>query len=127
MMNVLFFKGTWQRNYFDPNETKVKKFYESTKKSSNVKFMTAVGNFYYAESLELDAKILRIPYFGHKFAMYFILPRTLDGLDNLIKNIDPFVLTKNVWLMQSLPTEVSLPMFKFQFTSHLEPALREVN
>lgn len=58
--------------------------------------------------------------------MYMVLPRSLEGLDDLIANINPYILTKYVRLMQKLPVEVKIPKFKFEFTSHLEPVLREV-
>lgn len=58
--------------------------------------------------------------------MYIILPNTVDGLDTLIKNINPFILTRHVSLLQKLPVQVTIPMFKFDFTSHLEPILRDV-
>lgn len=61
-MNVLFFKGLWLRNSFAFNKTKVEKFYETAERPVDAQFMNALGYFYYAESLELDAKIIRIPY-----------------------------------------------------------------
>lgn len=152
VLNAMYFKGSWHKNRFDPNDTRTGKFYEKPGKTVDVSFMNTVGNFYFSESLELDAKILRIPYVvssfewwsiprsrrrhlksnclficqGHKFAMYFILPRTVGGIDELVKNINPFVLTRHVWLMQDLPVDVKIPKFKFDFTSHLESTLREV-
>ncbi|XP_034946955.1 uncharacterized protein [Chelonus insularis] len=126
VMNVLYFKGLWYGNKFLPNKTRIDVFHQDAQNNTNVTYIKAVGDFYYAESSELDAKILRIPYIGHKFAMYLILPRTIDGLDQLIKNMNPFTLTRHVWLMQRLPVEVTIPKFKFDFTSHLESVLREL-
>ncbi|XP_063977855.1 uncharacterized protein LOC135162870 [Diachasmimorpha longicaudata] len=126
VMNILFFKGLWLNNKFAAHETKLEKFYESPGKSIDVPFMTAVGQFYYVESADLDAKILRIPYSGRKIAMYIVLPRTQDGLDTLIRNINPYILTRHLWTMQSLPVEIKLPKFKFDYTSHMEPVLREM-
>lgn len=126
VMNALYFKGSWHKNRFSPDETRTGKFYKTPDTTIDVQFMNTNGNFYYSESLELDAKILRIPYVGHKFAMYFVLPRTRGGLDDLVKNINPFVLTRHIRLMQDLPVEVQIPKFKFDFTSHLETTLREL-
>lgn len=64
---------------------------------------------------------------GRKFAMYFILPRTTDGLDYVIKNVNSFILSRHVGMMQRLPVEVTIPRFKFEFTTHFESILREVN
>ncbi|KAL2735249.1 antithrombin-III-like isoform X2 [Vespula squamosa] len=126
VVNALFFKGTWRRQYFLAKNTYMGKFYSGTNNSVDVPFMTTINRFYYSESPELDAKILRIPYDGHKFAMYLILPYTLNGVDHLLTKINPFILTRHVWLMQDIPVEVIIPKFKFDFTSHLEPSLREL-
>ncbi|XP_043265497.1 uncharacterized protein LOC122405073 isoform X2 [Colletes gigas] len=126
IMNALFFKGSWRRKYFNPESTRTGPFYTGDNAVVNVPFMRVTKRFYYSESPELDAKILRIPYDGHKFAMYFLLPRTRNGMDKLVNAITPFVLTRYVWLMQDLTVDVSIPKFKFEFTSHLEPVLREL-
>ncbi|XP_047350131.1 uncharacterized protein LOC124949306 [Vespa velutina] len=126
VVNALFFKGTWRRQFFSSKNTYIGKFFTSTNNSVAVPFMSTINRFYYSESPELDAKILRIPYDGHKFAMYLVLPYTLNGVDHLLKEINPFILTRHVWLMQDMPIEVIIPKFKFDFTSHLEPSLREL-
>lgn len=124
--NALFFKGMWRRQYFSPTNTHLGKFHTSTNETVDVPFMNTFNRFYYSESSELDSKILRLPYDGHKFAMYLILPNSLNGIDHLMKEINPFILTRHVWLMQELPVEVTIPKFKFDFTSHMEPFLREL-
>ena len=126
IMNALFFKGSWRGRYFSPEATRTEEFRTSENRKVLVPFMRTISRFYYSESPELDAKILRIPYHGMKFAMYLVLPRTGNGLEHLIKEINPFVLTRHVWLMQHLSVDVLIPKFKFQFSSHLEPVLREL-
>ncbi|XP_012284745.1 heparin cofactor 2 isoform X2 [Orussus abietinus] len=123
--NALFFKGSWHRNPFSISNTKAGTFY---KPDGNVQvpYMNAIGRFYYSEAPELDAKILRLPYQGHKYAMFIVLPRTRSGLGSLLRDINPFILTRHVWLMQDTPVDVSIPKFKFEFTSQLETILREL-
>ncbi|KAF3424849.1 hypothetical protein E2986_00965 [Frieseomelitta varia] len=126
IMNTLFFKGSWRRQYFLPENIQTSKFYTINNQTVNASFMRALGRFYYVESLELNAKILRIPYNGNKFALYLLLPQTLNGIEHLINEVNPFVLTRCVWQMQDLPVDVSIPKFKFEFSSHLEPILRKL-
>ncbi|XP_032678780.1 uncharacterized protein LOC116847660 [Odontomachus brunneus] len=124
--NGLFFKGAWRRKYFAPAMTRVSKFHINANDSVNVPYMHSMGRFYYFESSRLDSKILRIPYDGSKFAMYIILPNTLTGLDHVLNEINPFILARDIWAMQELPLNVWIPKFKFEFTTHLENALREL-
>lgn len=126
IVNALFFKSAWRRRYFEPENTRVSKFYVNTNEIVNVPFMHTVGRFYYVESSKLDAKILRIPYDGSKFAMYIILPRTMYGVDHIVNEINAFTLATDMWAMQELPFDVLIPKFKFEFTSHLESTLREL-
>ncbi|EZA57928.1 hypothetical protein X777_01942 [Ooceraea biroi] len=126
IMNALLFKGVWRRKYFAPENTRVTKFHINENNSVNVPFMHTVDRFYYAESSKFDAKILRIPYDGSKFAMYIILPYTLNGVDHIVSEINPFSLGRDVWAMQELPLDVWIPKFKFEFTSHLENTLRQL-
>ncbi|KOC68055.1 Serine proteinase inhibitor A3K, partial [Habropoda laboriosa] len=126
ILNAFFFKGSWLRKYFAPKDTRIEKFHTSDNRTVDVPFMHTVGRFYYSESSELNAKILRIPYHGNKFAMYLLLPDTLDGIERLVNEVSPYLLTKYVWLMQDLSIDVSIPKFKFEFTSHLESILREL-
>ncbi|EFN65867.1 Plasminogen activator inhibitor 1 [Camponotus floridanus] len=123
--NGLFFKGAWRRKYFAPENTRVSKFYINANESVDVQYMHTISRFYYAESSRLGAKILRIPYDGSKFAIYIILPH-MSTVDHVIKQINPFVLSSDLWAMQELPLNVWIPKFKFEFTSHLENTLREL-
>ncbi|XP_011685298.1 PREDICTED: heparin cofactor 2-like isoform X2 [Wasmannia auropunctata] len=126
IVNGLFFKGAWRRRYFAPENTRVSKFHINVNESVDVPYMYTVNRFYYTESSRLDAKILRIPYDGSKFAMYIILPHTLTGVDHIVDEINSFTLARDVWAMQELPLNVWIPKFKFEFTSHLENTLREL-
>ncbi|XP_043487510.1 uncharacterized protein LOC122514639 isoform X1 [Polistes fuscatus] len=126
VVNALFFKGIWRRRFFKTEDIRTDKFYISDKNVVEVPFMTTSNRFYYTESSELNAKILRLPYDGHKFAMYLILPFNVNGINRLIKEISPFILARQAWLMQDMPVDVTIPKFKFDFTSHLESVLRKV-
>lgn len=152
VLNAMYFKGTWFKNPFAVNKTKTGKFHTKTGATVDVPFMNTVDKFFYTESAELDAKILRIPYQvcqknkkrlnlffllffwkllsfiqGHKYAMYFLLPRSMEGLDYLIQNINPYLLNRQMWNMEESPVEVSIPKFKFTFTGHMQDILREVS
>lgn len=128
VVNALFFKGTWDRHPFSPKATRIGKFFSSETYSVDVPMMHSYARFYYSSSSEseLDAKILRIPYSGQKYAMYFILPRKMNSLDSLVEKLNSHAFSKQTWLMQDMSLAVVIPKFKFDFTSHLESTLREM-
>ncbi|XP_043481422.1 uncharacterized protein LOC122510672 [Leptopilina heterotoma] len=128
VVNALFFKGTWDRHPFSLKATRIGKFYSTETYSVDVPMMHSYARFYYSSSSEseLDAKILRIPYSGQKYAMYFILPRKANSLDSLVEKLNSHAFTKQTWLMQDMSLAVVIPKFKFDFTSHLESTLKEM-
>lgn len=61
LINTIYFNGYWVEQ-FAKNETAPRNFWVNSKASSPAQFMTKTSNFYYGESVELDAKFLRLPY-----------------------------------------------------------------
>ncbi|CAG2065465.1 unnamed protein product, partial [Timema podura] len=88
--------------------------------------MTSDDYYYYSESVEYDAKILRLPYLGKKFSMFLILPHKKDGLDMLLNTIHPALIKNQMWLMRQESVEVKLPKFNFYHTVHLKDILEEL-
>lgn len=60
--SAMYFQGSWYRQPFSINQTKVDTFYTTDGKVLEVPFMRASSKFYLAYADELDAKILRLPY-----------------------------------------------------------------
>lgn len=80
---LIFFKGLWRGKYFSPENTRNGKFYLIDNRTVDTSIMHAYGRFYYVESSDLDAKILRIPYDVYNllfsFFLFFILSYFRDS------------------------------------------------
>ena len=61
LANAIYFKGTW-RHQFPKENTTPGGFYVSPTEIVEASYMKTTDTFYYFESNELDAKILRLPY-----------------------------------------------------------------
>lgn len=59
--NAIYFKGTW-RHKFPKNQTHMGGFYVSPNDIVYVPYMSTINNFFFHPSMDLDAKILRLPY-----------------------------------------------------------------
>lgn len=123
ILNTLYFKGSW-RHQFAPNATKYGPFFVSPKQQSEIPFMNVKDNFYYAESHKYDAKILRMPYRGNKFAMYIIVPNSITGLPRVLNGLSDLRL--ELTNLNERIVDVTLPKFKFDYTSQLDGVLREL-
>lgn len=66
---------------------------------------------------------------GGKFAMYIALPTKIDGLDELVSNIDISAIRTMQFTRQFTKTQikVSLPKFKILHTTKLNDILKSVN
>uniref|UniRef100_A0A6M2DSG5 Putative serpin n=1 Tax=Xenopsylla cheopis TaxID=163159 RepID=A0A6M2DSG5_XENCH len=126
LLNVIYFKGEWRKRFPEEN-THLENFYLDVDKPINVPFMKQQGVFFYHDSKELDARILRMPYKGGKFSSIFILPNTMrNGLQHLQQNLNAQLLRQQLWLMDEVELNVTIPKFKFDFKARLVDALKEM-
>ncbi|XP_055302785.1 serine protease inhibitor 27A-like [Sitodiplosis mosellana] len=123
LINTIYFNGYWSKPFAE-NQTVARNFNINSKASLPANFMTKTDDFYYSESTELDAKVLRLPYKGYKFAMYIVLPNKVDGLDELISRVDSSYLHRTQILMEKVEVKVSIPKFKFTNTVKLNEILK---
>ncbi|XP_061704206.1 uncharacterized protein LOC133515652 [Cydia pomonella] len=123
VLTTLFFKGTW-KHQFNPNTTKTRAFYVTPTVQKQVPFMNVKDKFYYAESAKYDAKILRMPYLGKKFSMYIVVPNSLKGLPRVMDSLSD-LRTEMLYLAERT-VDVTLPKFKFDFTSILDGVLKDL-
>jgi hypothetical protein len=61
LVNAIYFKGLW-RYPFNESHTKDDVFQVTPTRSVKVPFMTMERDLYWAESVELDSAVLRLPY-----------------------------------------------------------------
>nr|XP_023013441.1 uncharacterized protein LOC111503378 [Leptinotarsa decemlineata] len=129
--NAVYFKGTWTHPF--PKE----KSYEGNFHYANdyfgkeklvtvkVPYMSTTDEFFFKSVDSLDAKILRMPYKGSSFSMFFILPNSLRGLPDLIRKISLSKITEVLYEMNKSLVEVHIPKFKFNFLAKLAEPLQK--
>lgn len=89
--------------------------------------MKQCGSFYYINSIEMDAQLLRLPYNGDKFSMLIILPNSQNGLDETMRQIRKSVVHRLQWLMDKTKLCVIMPKFRFNHTAVLNDAIKQVH
>ncbi|KAI5641911.1 serpin (serine protease inhibitor) domain-containing protein [Phthorimaea operculella] len=123
ILNTLYFKGTWTRP-FNPVNTKLGTFHVAPNHEKKVPFMHIEDKFYYTESSNFDAKILRLPYLGNKYAMYILLPNSITGLPRLMHSLSG--LHKELENLHEHTVNVALPKFHFDYTVLMNDVLKEL-
>ena len=120
LVNAIYFKGDWVSR-FKKTATKDIVFWTSMDVGAEVSTMTQEGEFNYAEN-EL-AQILELPYEGNDLSMIVLLPKKIDGLDEVEGSLN--VKTLNQWLsgLRKHKVRVYLPRFKISSSFNLSNAL----
>uniref|UniRef100_A0AAR5Q3R8 Serpin domain-containing protein n=1 Tax=Dendroctonus ponderosae TaxID=77166 RepID=A0AAR5Q3R8_DENPD len=121
LINALHFKGKWS-NPFVPSVTK-SDFYVSATERTTVDMMFTEDTFKYAESADLDAKFIELPYEGGNVSMTVVLPNKVDGLAALERNLQAVFQPQNY---QELYVSVKLPTFLTETELNLTPLLKNL-
>ena len=78
VVNALYFKGTWKTRF--PKQATRDGTFHAVGGDQTVPFMSLrEESFRVKEVAELDALVFGMPYDGHAFMMYLLLPNKLDG------------------------------------------------
>ncbi|VVC42209.1 Hypothetical protein CINCED_3A003883 [Cinara cedri] len=125
LLNAVYFKGYWTYP-FDKLLTKEGVFYLNSESTVNVSMMITLNSFKIANLPSLNSRLICLPYQGNKFVMYIILPDNIDGLNDLVNQINPVILGDTIKTMQSYMIKVVLPKFNFEYTSILGPILQKL-
>ena len=124
ILNAIYFDGLW-RSPFD-NNTFESKFFASERSNVKAEFMTQKDYFYYFYSRDLDAQIIRLPYKGKKFSMKIVMPKVMNGLNQLVSKIEGDSLKRLEYLMDEVKVNLTMPKFKFDYTSQMKPVLEKL-
>ncbi|KAK8741745.1 hypothetical protein OTU49_002373 [Cherax quadricarinatus] len=119
LVNAAYFKGTW-RYQFKPSSTTTQSFFVSSSNSVDVPMMKLKTNLRLAQSTELGAQILELPYAGDVISMLLLLPDVEGeaGFSNMVSALSGGSLSRvtSGWSSQRVLVELLLPKFKLEKT-----------
>ncbi|XP_052750969.1 antichymotrypsin-2 [Galleria mellonella] len=127
LTNVIYFLGNWQKQ-FNPNNTKNDDFHISNTKTVQVPLMYQKGVFKYAESQDLNSKILEITYKGGNFSYIAFLPNDINGYNIVAEKIrDPDVFNAALDLLKYETCNLYIPRHEITTSIDLVDILQKVN
>lgn len=59
--------------------------------------------------------------------MYIIMPKSYNGLANLISSTTPNQIARHMLLIENTNVKVKMPLFKFDYLTKFIPILQEVS
>lgn len=117
LTNAIYFKGKWA-NQFKPDQTQEASFTLLGGQKASVPMMNQIGKFGYMEANGIW--VLEMPYVNNDLSMVILLPKKIDGVKELEKELMPDNLTN--WLAGLRKREVDVFMPRFKMTSEFSLA-----
>lgn len=124
LVNALYFKGLWKYPF---PENGPKRTFNAAGRKVQANYMEQNAQLYYDDSATLGAQLLRMPYQGGKFAMYFMLPHQGQTVDDVVSRITPQSLHQALWYMDESDVNVTIPKFRFDFSEEMNKPLQDVS
>ena len=113
LVNALYFKGNWKRE-FKKQQTKKGDFYVSSSKTVKGDMMKTKGKYSVLEPKGLDARAISLPYKGERFHMIIILPNEKNGLEKLEKDLLKFDFSKGFKFENPRTYYIRIPKFEIE-------------
>jgi len=123
LANAIYFKGNWA-SQFKPKFTREQAFRVTTAKSVKTPMMYQQAEYGYMADREVQ--VLEMPYVGGEVTMCVLLPRQVDGLAALEKNLTAERLNRWLGSVRKQKVMVTLPKFKMTAEFNLGDALKKL-
>ena len=117
LTNAIYFKGKWA-SPFKPERTGDSSFVLLDGQKVNVPMMNQTGKFGYMEANDIQA--LEMPYVNNDLSMAILLPKKVDGVKDLEKELTSDVI--DGWLAKIHKREVQVFFPRFKMTSEFSLA-----
>lgn len=123
LANAIYFKGMWASS-FEKAATSTQPFHLSQSSQIDAPLMHHQAEVKYAGDNDFQA--VELPYLGGELAMVILLPRQIDGIGQLEKQLSPAFLDDLLAKMSKQKVEIFLPKFKMESRFDLKDTLSEM-
>ena len=115
LVNALYFKGDWEKQ-FDKKNTAKDKFFLTSGEGVMADMMVQETEIPYAVLDNIDSTIVELPYKGDRIVMQIVLPNEKSGLLGLEEKIDSVDIA-DIFKQHQRNTKVRVKMPKFKLSS----------
>ena len=118
LVNALYFKGDWEKQ-FDKKNTAKEKFFLPDGEGVMADMMVQETEIPYAVLEDIDSTMVELPYKGDRVVMQIVLPNEKSGLRGLEKKLDSVDIA-DIFRKHQYPQYVRVKMPKFKLSSSAE-------
>jgi serpin B len=123
LANAIYFKGMWA-SPFEKAATSTQSFHLSKNSQTDALLMHHFDDVKYTGNNDFQA--VELPYSGDKLSMVILLPRQINALGQLERQISPAFLARVFAQMQNQKIEIFLPKFKLESNFKLNDTLAKM-
>ncbi len=123
LANAIYFKGTWA-SPFEKAATSTSPFHISTSSQVDTLLMVHFDDVKYTGNNDFQA--VELPYSGNELSMVILLPRQIDALGQLERQLTPAFLARLLAQMQKQNVKIFLPRFKLESGFKLNDTLAKM-
>ena len=123
LANAIYFKGMWA-SPFEKAATFTQPFHLSTNSQADTLLMHHFDDVRYIGNGDFQA--VELPYSGDELSMTILLPRQVDALGQLERQLSPAFLAQVLAQMKNQKIEIFLPKFKLESTFKLNDRLAKM-
>uniref|UniRef100_A0ABD2XG47 Serpin domain-containing protein n=1 Tax=Trichogramma kaykai TaxID=54128 RepID=A0ABD2XG47_9HYME len=123
LLNAVYFKGAWSKA-FKKELTKPMVFNVDAQTQKHVDTMSITSSFHYGELPDLKAKFIELPYQNKNVKMVIIVPDEIDGLKDVINNLEHFNASRLAKSGYDREVHLYLPKFKIETKIDLNEPLK---
>ena len=125
LLNAIYFKGTWTKQ-FDPKNTRKMNFFNfgDEKSAVGVNMMYIKEKFNYYE--DENAQVIEIPFNTDSASAIIFLPREDNNINYFIADLDEKKIQEYLDRMLPYNVDLSLPKFELEFSSQLNNVLQRL-
>jgi serpin B len=120
LVNAVYFKGTWNSPFA---EEQIMEFRNGKERFMTKMICQFAMSFRFCHMPDKMLKALEMPYQGNNFSMLILLPTTVDGIENMEKNLTESLLKNVVRNLRGGPVKVCIPKFRLESSFRMKHSL----
>jgi serine protease inhibitor len=121
LINALYFKGDWAREFKTENTQKTE--FKGTNTTKMVDMMSQTAEFKYTE--QTDYQLVELPYGSEKYTMTVLLPKN-GTIESIVKNLHATAWQSAQSTMSKRKVVVGLPKFTIAYSKKLNTILNQM-
>ncbi|XP_011505694.1 PREDICTED: serine protease inhibitor 3/4-like [Ceratosolen solmsi marchali] len=125
VLNAVYFQA-FLKNQFKNRSIRYRAFYLSNNNKKFIPTMSNIDSYVYGNLPDLKAKFIELPYDNCKLKMTIIIPNEIEGLKDIVANLEYFNQTRLASSGTRQNVYVMLPKFKIDTTVNVKSAFENL-